>query len=47
MDREAWGATVYEVTKELDTTEQLNISCTSEILLPLSHVSRVRLCSAP
>ena len=32
MDRGAWGATVYEVTKELDTTEQLNISCTSEIL---------------
>ena len=24
MDREAWGATVYVVSKELDTTEQLN-----------------------
>ena len=24
MDREAWQATVYGVTKELDTTEQLN-----------------------
>ena len=24
MDRGAWGATVYGVTKELDTTEQLN-----------------------
>ena len=32
MDRGAWGATVHEVTKELDTTEQLNISCISEIL---------------
>ena len=24
MDREAWRAAVHEVTKELDTTEQLN-----------------------
>ena len=26
MDREAWQATVYGATKELDTTEQLNNS---------------------
>ena len=33
MDREAWQATVYSVTKESDTTEQVTLLlCLSEFL---------------
>ena len=38
MDREAWQATVYGVTKELDATEQLNTNFEAFIFLKICLV---------
>ena len=42
MDREAWRASVHEITKS-----QTRLSEWIELLLLLSHVSRVQLCATP